>query len=148
MAFKGNDKLFEMLATMLPGPAGMAAGPKAIGGFAHSAGQVSPENIKRAAEFWKITKAGKILPMLKAGAEDAAMTSKDVIVRMTPDGIPVVEGGTVTPAIAKALNQIPKFGTQAVKEGKKVMSSVRELVDGGGDIRKFLKDLGVELVEK
>jgi hypothetical protein len=179
MAFKPDSPLsaalFDALATILPEPVGMVSGPvkaakaaastgkvlkkvgsplsgksgKALAGFAHDQGGASIEAISRRAEFWKIGRSGNITPVIQGG-EDAAMAAgKDAIVRMTPDGNPVIEGGSLAnKKMMDAFNQLPAFGTQKTQFVDDVSKATTHfLEDDSADAADFLKSLGVEVLK-
>ena len=119
---------------------------EALAGFAHDQGGASIEAISRRAEFWKISRSGKLTPIVQGG-EDAAMSAgQNAIVRMTPDGNAVIEGGALAnKGMIDAFKTIPDFGAQKLQRVREVADATTHfLADDGADVADFLKKLGVE----
>lgn len=122
-----------------------APAAKVVEGFAHDVGGASAEAIARKAggtRFFRVNPAGRVTPVL-TNAEDAALRAgRDVVVRVTPSGEKVVEGGRV-------VGQRVQDAIQTLKPGKArsfgpTKTVTLDLGKKAADEDAFLKSLGVQ----
>lgn len=122
-------------------------GPKNIGAMKHAAGAASPEAFKRLAggtRFFRVNRAGKATPMLDVSDVDKAAKAVrpgEAIVRVSPNGEQIVEGGSVA-------NRAMQEAIEGLRPGaaRNVDSGVHQLHgEGIEDAIDFLKSLGVEI---
>lgn len=132
---------------------GSVGGKKAAGkgaakvaeGFTHGRGGASIEAMARDAggtRFFKVDRAGKATPVL-SNAEDAAMRldPTEALVRVTPNGEQIVEGGQVVgKRMSDAIGKLTPGASRDVGEAA-VHNIGDETIDSTLD---FLSKLGVE----
>ena len=132
-----------MLGTVGPknlGKAGVMAGMK------HAGSAASPEAFSRLAagtRFFKVNRAGKVTPMLDVASVDniGRLPAGEAIVRVSPNGERVVEGGQVA---GKAMQDALE-GLTPGKARSGLHGPATDIGDEGvEDAMEFLRSLGVD----